>query len=63
MIEWLTQYAKAYYLHRASNTLTPEVNVNARSMDSKLMAFNENSEEGFDIEQWLPWNYRARTSG
>ena len=62
VIEWLTQYAKAYYLHRASNTLTHEVNVNGRSMDSKLMAFNKGSEEGFDIGPWLPWNFKARTS-
>ena len=31
-------------------------------MDSKLMAFNEGSEEGFDMEPWLPWNYKARSS-
>ena len=62
VIEWLTAYAKAYYLHRASNTLTHEVNENGRSMDSKLMAFNKGSEQGFDVEQWLPWNYKARTS-
>ena len=62
VIEWLTEYSKAYYLHRASNTLTYEVNENRRSMDSKLMAFNEGSEEGFDMEPWLPWNYKARSS-
>ena len=61
VIEWLTEYSKAYYLHRASNTLTYEVNENRRSMDSKLMTFNEGSEEGFDMEPWLPWNYKART--
>lgn len=38
VIEWLTEYSKAYYLHRASNTLTYEVNKNKRSMDSKMMA-------------------------
>lgn len=61
VIEWLTEYSKAYYLHRAGNTLTHEVNVNGRSLDSKLMAFNEGSEEGFDMEPWLPWNYKARS--
>ena len=62
VIEWLTEYSKAYYLHRADNTLTHEVNVNGRSLDSKLMAFNAGSEEGFDMEPWLPWNYKARSS-
>lgn len=62
VIEWLTEYSKAYYLHRADNTLTHEVNVNGRSLDSKLMAFNAGSEAGFDMEPWLPWNYKARSS-
>lgn len=60
VIEWLTEYSKAYYLHRASNTLTYEVNSNGRSLDSKLMAFNNGSEEGFNMEPWLPWNYKTR---
>lgn len=60
VIEWLTEYAKAYCLHRASNTLTYEVNSNGRSLDSKLMAFNNGSEEGFNMEPWLPWNYKIR---
>lgn len=59
-IEWLTDYAKAYFLHRASNTLTKAVNENGRSLDSKLMEFDEGSEAGFDIEPWLPWNYVKR---
>lgn len=62
VIEWLTEYSKAYYLHRADNTLTHEVNVNGRSLDSKLMAFNAGSEAGFDMEPWLPWNYKARSA-
>ncbi len=56
-IDWLNDYSKAYYLYRASNTLTQEVNVNGRPLDSKLTAFNKGSEEGFDFEPWLPWNY------
>ena len=56
-IEWLTEYAKAYFQHRASNTLTKAVNEDGRSLDSKLMAFDEGAEQGFNFEPWLPWNY------
>lgn len=59
-IDWLIDYAKAYYLHRASNTLTHEVNVNGRSLNSKLTGFNEGAEAGFNFEPWLPWNYMKR---
>ena len=59
-IDWLIDYAKAYYLYRASNTLTHEVNVNGRSLDSKLTTFNEGAEAGFNFEPWLPWNYQKK---
>ena len=59
-IEWLTDFSIAYFLHRASNTLTYEVQNNGKSLDSKLMEFRKGSEEGFDIEPWLPWNYVKR---
>lgn len=59
-IAWLTDYAKAFFLYRASKTLTHEVNQHGRSLDSKLLKFNEDEAEGFDIEPWLPWNYAAK---
>ena len=49
-IAWLTDYAKAYFLYRASKTLTHEVNQNRRTLDPKLLKFNEDAAEGFDIE-------------
>ena len=59
-IAWLTDYAKAFFLYRASKTLTHEVNQHGRSLGSKLLKFNEDEAEGFDIEPWLPWNYAAK---
>lgn len=61
--EWLQDFGRAYYLHRANATLTEEVNNRGRKLDSKLMGFSPESAEGFDVEPWLPWNYRARRTG
>lgn len=58
--EWLEDFGRAYYLHRANATLTHEVNNNGRKLENKLMGFNPDSAEGFDVEPWLPWNYLAR---
>mgnify|MGYP005952715873 CR=1 FL=1 len=62
-MEWLQDFGRAYYLHRANATLTEEVNNRGRKLDSKLMSFSPESAKGFDVEPWLPWNYRARRTG
>ena len=59
-MEWLQDFGRAYYLHRADATLTDQVNNQGRKLESKLMNFTPQSAEGFDIEPWLPWNYLAR---
>ena len=55
-MEWLQDFGRAYYLHRANATLTHEVNNRGRRLDNKLMGFTPESAEGFDVEPWLPWN-------
>lgn len=58
-MEWLQDFGRAYYLHRANATLTHEVNNRGRRLDNKLMGFTPESAEGFEVEPWLPWNYLA----
>lgn len=58
-MEWLQDFGRTYYLHRANATLTHEVNNRGRRLDIKLMGFTPESAEGFDVEPWLPWNYLA----
>ena len=58
-MEWLQDFGRAYYLHRANATLTHEVNNRGRRLDNKLMGFTPESVEGFDVDSWLPWNYLA----
>ncbi len=52
-MEWLQDFGRSYYLHRADTTLTEQVNNQDRKLESKLMSFTPQSAEGFDIEPRL----------
>ena len=49
-MEWLQDFGRAYYLHRANATLTHEVNNRGRRLDNKLMGFTPEAVEGFDVD-------------
>lgn len=54
---WLSDFARAVFIHRAEKTLTRQVRYEGRSLEHKLMKFDEDADNGFDITPWLPWNY------
>ncbi|MDO4937424.1 MAG: transposase, partial [Sutterellaceae bacterium] len=56
-VTWLTDFARAVFIHRAEKTLTRLVREKGRSLDLKLKTFDKDSYDGFDITPYLPWNY------
>lgn len=58
-VRWLTEFGRALYQHRADYSVAQELS-KGRNINSKLMKFHQDSEAGFDVTPWLPWNYVRR---
>lgn len=47
--EWLEDFGRAYYLHRANATLTDEVNNYGRKLKNKLMGFSPSRQKALKL--------------
>ena len=62
---WLLACGRAYYLYRATRTLTRRMLEGFKAgldknelLDAWITAFADDASDGFDWTPYLPWNFR-----